>query len=261
MALPAVVSKIEEVPEAFRGEYKQITEGPHKGKFIADITSVDGFGLEDIKGLKATVSSTRSERDALAQKVSKLGTHTAEEIAEAIARLEEIKNFNPDEKSAAKIEAMKKQLAEKHATELTTLQKTLQDRDRELSEIMVDSAATAAIAKHKGNLTLLLPHVRAAIRVVRDKETGKVVRQIIDEKGNARVSMKQGNTDNMDVDEYVETLRGSKEFAPAFAGSGSSGAGAGTTPSGGTPSNNGGSGGAPGMSAVDALRATRRAQG
>ena len=89
----------------------------------------------------------------------------------------------------------------------------------------MEATAVNALNKHKGNVELLLPHVKSMTRVEQDGN-GNFVARVVDQDGHPRISMKQGSQDPMTIDELVGGMKTSDTFAPAFAGSGATGSGA-----------------------------------
>jgi hypothetical protein len=218
--MKAILTSLDGLPADTQKEYSQITDGVHKGKYMLKVEAADGFALDDIEGLKNTVSATRAERDRLATQFKDIDPVKARE---ALAKLEEIKKWTPDDKTKELVEGTKKQLAEKFTAELTDKEKALAQRDNQIAELLIVSAATSAAASLKGNVKLLLPHIKSQCRVV--MKDGVPVAQVIGENGNPRLSLKAGSTAEMTVPEFVESLRDNPDFAVCFAGSGSKGSG------------------------------------
>lgn len=225
MALAAIVASLEGLAEGIRGEYKKIEKGDHAGKFMLDVTPTENFALEDVKGLKASVSAARKERDDWKRKVLDLGIDEDADVGElkkSLERVKEIKDWTPESKVQEQIESVKAQLATKHGSEKKALQDQLAALEAEVNSLLVDAVASKAIADAGGSPALLLPHVKSAAKVVR--ENGKASARIM-ENGTARLSMKQGKDEPMSIEEYVEILKSDNQFAPAFSGTNAKGVG------------------------------------
>ena len=223
MALPFTVDAIDSVPEAQRGLYKE-----SNGKFVLD---VDGY--EDPTNLK---SALQKERDAAkaatkqAQAWAALGK-TPEEIqqlVEAQAKAERDKLEKGGEWDKLKV-----QITDQHKIELQKKDDAIAAREKALTKHLVDAAAVTALSAAKGSAALLLPHIRAAVKVIEDN--GEYVVRVIDKTGNPRVN---GKGDFLTIEDLVSEMRQSEEYGRAFDASGTTGSGAqGGGGGGGAPSN------------------------
>src|SRR5690606_7665516 len=121
----------------------------------------------------------------------------------------------------------------KHATQLSNVAKERDALVGQIENLLVDQTAITALSKHKlveGGVDLIMPHVKKSIKVVKD-DKGNHASRVIGPDGQERISMKQGSTDPMTVDELIESMSKTKPFTVAFAGSGASGSeGAGGMP-------------------------------
>jgi len=223
MALKAILTEDEQnaLPEALKGEYKKNADG----NFVLDVIPTSGYALEDVVGLKGALGKERNAREALEQAQKAFEGLDPEAARKALAKLEEIKDNPLDEKVKAQVDAREKALNEKFAKELGAKDTEIGDYRSQLEEHLVTASATAAIAKHKGVVDLLLPHVKSQVRVEKDA-AGKFTARVIGADGHPRISLRQGNSENMTIEELVETMRESDTFGVAFEGSQSSGTGA-----------------------------------
>lgn len=80
-----------------------------------------------------------------------------------------------------------------------------------LERYLIDQAATAALASNKGNVTLLLPHIKAKAKVVQDGDDYVV--RVVDAQGDVRPN---GSGGFMSVEDLVGEMKTSKDFAAAF---------------------------------------------
>lgn len=210
-AIPMTADTLDAIPEAQRSLYKEVN-----GKFTLD---VDGY--EDPVGLKSALTKEREAAKAAtrqAQAWQALGK-TPEEIAalvEAQAQAERDKLTKGGEwdKLKAQMSDQHKQELSKKDERITTLTKSLEGR-------LIDADATAAIAAAKGVPALLLPHVRAAVRVVEDGGDFKV--QVVDATGNPRVN---GKGEFLSIADLVDEMRQSEVFGRAFEAKSTTGSGA-----------------------------------
>jgi hypothetical protein len=193
------------------------------GTFVLDVTPVDGLALDDARGLRSALQKERenvAERDRQLRDFKDLDPTKARE---ALTKVEEMANWKPEDKVREQIEAQSRQLTEKHEREIAAKDTEINDLTGQLESHLVDAVATAALTEHKGNVKLLLPHIRSKTKVMR--ENGKFVARVIGEDGNTLVSMKQGSTDPMGVTELVGEMKNDPTFAPAFIGVDASGPG------------------------------------
>lgn len=89
-----------------------------------------------------------------------------------------------------------------------------------LEKILIENAAHSALAEHKGNATLLLPHIKQQAKVV--EEAGEFVVRVVDEKGDVRVN---GVNGYMGVADLVKDMKANKVYAGAFASDSKGGTG------------------------------------
>lgn len=210
--LKAVLQTLEGVEEAIAGLYRK--EGD---RFVLNVEAVDGFGLEDVAGLKTALASERSAASTARQSLKKY------EGLDPDAARAALENAGKGGDKAA-LDSLRAELESKFERELKSVSETKDSLQKQLERELVTSAATAAIAEAGGSVELLLPHVKAAAKM-EQTENGEYRVHIVGDNGQPRVTMKQGSTVNMGIGEYVDSLKAAESFAPAFAGSGRSGTG------------------------------------
>lgn len=237
MALPFTVDAIDTVPEAQRGLYKEAN-----GKFVLD---VDGY--EDPANLKSALQKERDAAKTAAKQVqawSALGK-TPEEIqalVEAQAQAERDKLVKGGE-----WDKLKQQMLDQHKGELSKKDEAIAAREKALSRHLVDAAAVTALAEAKGSAALLLPHIRAAVKVI--EEDGEYVVRVLDKTGNPRVD---GKGEFLSIKDLVSEMRQSDEYGRAFDATGTTG--------GGATGGGGGGGKTIKQAAFDALKPAERAK-
>lgn len=220
MALKAVLTSIDEAPEAIRGEYTE-----RDGKFILNVEAVDGYALEDVTGLKTALGKERTRAERLEKDVVKFKDLDPERARSALLELEELKKIDPaseaDKIANTKFEAAKSQLLEKHSGELVSRDDRIGFLSGTVDELVRKQRATAVIAGAKGSVDLLLPHVLANTRTV--ERDGKFTVDVIDASGNVRIGDAKGNP--MTLENLIAEMRQSSVYAPAFEGDGQTGGG------------------------------------
>lgn len=232
MPLKAWIGKLEEVEEADRKHYRAMENGEG---FVAAVDPIGGWALENVASLRKTLATERRRKTEAEGKLAAFKDRKPEDFDVLSVELESLRKANPNEKAAAEIERVKKELSEKGARELTAKDAKIGELSRLIERQMVDTEATGAISRFKGDVALLLPHVRAGLRAV-PKDDGRWRTQVVDESGNERISNKANSTDAMSVAEFVESLK--ERFPGAFESPQKPGLGVGT-PGGGTSSGNG----------------------
>lgn len=232
MPLKAVVDSIDDIAEAHRDLYKEDGD-----KFILQVEPVNGFALENIEGLKGTLGKEMTKRKALEKEVLKYKDLDPDKAREALAKLEELGNLDPAKEAdrivAERLEAAKKQLLDRHTKEIGDRDAKVGNLTKTIESLLIDNAATSAIAELKGAVKLLLPHVKSHTRV--READGKYVVEVVDAEGNARIGNSKG--DPMTIKDLVQEMRQSEEFGRAFEGSGHSGGGTQHGNGGGSPQN------------------------
>ena len=159
------------------------------------------------------------------------------EAKAAKAALKSYEGIDPDEhkrlktaaeeaerkKAAAEgdFESLKKQLVEKHGTEISAKDAQIAKRQTALEKRLVQAELTAAIVRHKGDPDLLLPH---GAKFVRTREIENDFEAfVVDEAGQPRFADGKGTP--MTFDDLVTQVLIPK-YPRAFDGTGSSGGGA-----------------------------------
>lgn len=210
-AIPMTADTLESIPEAQRSLYV-----PHGDKFRLDVD-----GVEDTAGLKSAL-----EKERLANKTStrqaaqwaSLGKTPEEitELVEAQAQAERDKLTKGGE-----WDKLKSQMSDQQKVELGKKDDRIGALTKSLERRLVDADATAAIAAAKGVPALLLPHVRAQVRVIEDG--GEFKAQVVDAQGNPRVN---GKGEFLSIGDLVAEMRDDAIFGRAFEPTGTAGSGA-----------------------------------
>lgn len=203
MPLQLTVDSIDTLPEPVRALYK-----PEGDKFRLDL---DGY--EDPSGLKSALDKERraardSSREVAAWKA--LGK-TPEDIQALLAAQAEAERDKLTK--AGDFDKLKAQMNEQHQTELAKREEGAKKLREQLETHLVDAQAATALAAAgaEGGPELLMPHVKARVRVIEDN--GKFVVRVVDAEGNPRVDSK-GNF--LGISDLVSEMRQLPAFAPCF---------------------------------------------
>lgn len=210
MALEFTVDSIDTIPEAQRSLYKQAGE-----KYVLDVS-----GYEDPVGLKSALTKEREAAKTATRQAAQWASlgKTPEEITalvEAQAQAERDKLTKGGE-----WDKLKAQMADQQKAELGKKDERIGALTKSLERRLVDADATAAIAAAKGVPALLLPHVRAQVKVIEDG--GEFRAQVVDAQGNPRVN---GKGEFLSIADLVAEMREDAIFGRAFEPSGTAGSG------------------------------------
>jgi hypothetical protein len=219
----APLENLEEVPEKYRGLYGENDEGQYVLSDAAKGIVGDYLGVS--KSLLASRGDKKKVSDENAQR--RLATKAFEELAEGLG-LEPgddgyaaaLKSYVDDLTGKVKGgEAMKVNLDKvnaEHAKKMAALAEEkdneISARDKALHEHLVRNEAVSALAKHKGSVELLLPHVEGKCKVVRD-DNGKYTTRVLDDDGDYRTNAKG---DFMSPAELVEEMKTKPTFKAGF---------------------------------------------
>jgi len=215
MPLRIIADKTEDLPEGLRAHAKQ------EGDRLVVSSLPDGWEIGDTIGLRMRLSEERTAR-----KEAEKSLQAYEGIEDAAAAREALQQLKAGAlKGSKEIDEFRRQLEAKVAADLAKKDATMSALKSQLREQLVESAAQKAIAEAGGNLKLLLPIVRSAVKAEMAQD-GRLGVTLVDEAGKEMVSKVAGATGPMSIAEFVGTLREQPEYKAAFAGSGTGGSGA-----------------------------------
>lgn len=214
------------------------------GKFYLDVGKVEGLALEDVTGLKSTVEKLRTNERDLTQTLKKVNDDLVvqqerfkdidpDAAKVALEKLEEIQNWDGETKikeavnlaittTEQKMQGKIDDLVGKQTEIVSNLQTNLNDSQNQLQDAIVDSKIIEAISTEDGNATLLMPHVRKQVRMVKDTN-GRFKPEVIKEDGTVRVGDSNGN--DMTIPQLVQEMKANDDYAAAFPGANQSGSG------------------------------------
>ena len=221
--LAAIVKQevFDKLPDAIKTEYKK----QDNGTYLLDVQAIDDFALENVKGLKSALSAERAAKETVMNSMKAFEGLDATAAKEALEKIKKLGDLPTEGKVKEQIEAIKKQLEDKHKGELGAKEASMSKLTKQLEKMLVESAAVKAISENKGNVELLLPHVRNNVRM-KQLENGEFSVEVVDPNGQVRISPATGQTGNMSIAELVSEMKSKDTYAPAFEGSGASGSGA-----------------------------------
>lgn len=227
-------------------EQEQAHYGEKDGNFFLDVGPAEGLELADTTGLRSALQSERQNNAALKKENQTIlttyaGIDDPEKALEAIGKMDEIANWNPDEKTAQMKQEFEAQVTDKHnkeldtvkvklTGELTVVQKKLDARSAQLRDSLVRTKASALLAEKEieGNPNLLLPYIEKHIRM-KELDDDTFETEVVDDNGTPLISTAPGSTAPMTMREFVMDLKSKPEFGGAFKGTGAAGSGGGSS--------------------------------
>jgi len=238
MPLQATVDSLDGLPEEIHDAYEKTDDGKYRLSILKDLVPKDQ--IEDVSGLKSALSKERENAKTAAQRARQLEEQYSGFDPEEYQRLKELEAQEEERKAEKKgeWEKLKSQMTEQHQTELGKREEREKKLLAALERKTIDADAVAALNEYKGNVTLLLPHVKGHVKMV--EEDGSFVARVVDDAGNPRVN---GEGNYLTVRELVSEMRDQETYANAFDNTVKSGGG--TPPGGGGGKPPGGKGAIP----------------
>ena len=192
-------------------------------RFILDVKSVDGYELGQNSKLKSALEKERGNAEAERRKNSAFEGLDPKAARDAIAKVAEMKDWDPDKKIEEGIKARETQLISAHADEKTKWEKDTSKLMGYLNDSLIKAEAVEAINELEGSVTLLMPWIEKQTRLKHTEGKG-FEPEVVNEEGHGRIAGSDGKP--MSVHQLVEEMKGMKKYAGAFKGTGHSGSGA-----------------------------------
>lgn len=205
------VDSIDKVPEQFRGIYKQGDDG----KFVPD-EAYKGI-VEAVTGLNRSLKAARAEAKAKTSvdltPLADFGATPEEIKANITAKLTELQNeLAKGGEAKLNLDKVRQELADAHAKELKKAGARAEALQNQLYGLLVENAATAAVAELKGVPELLLPFIKNQVKVVEQDGEFKVF--VVDAQGDQRYSGVTGQP--MTIKELVAEMKANEKFGRLF---------------------------------------------
>lgn len=232
--LKAVVTDLNEVDENLRGFYVE-----KSGKHVLQVTPVDGFELDDVKGLKSALGAERNLRSGIEdklkvyegidagtarsaiEKLSLYGDIAPEKAKEALETAARLAALDPtkeaeriaEEKIGVREKALKDQFTARE-TELTaqlnakinSLEEVKARREAQVEKLLKDNTIKTELAKANPLDGARYAVELMAAQVVKLRESnGQYVIDVLDENGNPRIKDHLGTP--FTVADYLAELR------------------------------------------------------
>lgn len=213
MTLKAKLKSLDGLPDVIKAEYRQ--EGDF---FVLDTEAVDGWNVEDLTGLKNALSAKTTELNTAKSKLKAFVVDGVEidptEAATAIAKVKEFATLDPKKAAEAQVKQALEQQQNQFNAQMAAKDTEAKNLMGQLETVMIDNAATQALAAKGGNIKLLLPHVKSNVKLVKN-ESGFSV-EVVDHNGNPRIHVASGKTSNMTLEQLIEEMASTDDYSSAF---------------------------------------------
>ncbi|HSW65279.1 MAG TPA: hypothetical protein VLH56_18505 [Dissulfurispiraceae bacterium] len=190
MALQLVVDSLDGMDDSIRSLYVE-----SNGKFTLDVD-----GIDKAESVQTAIRREREARKEAEKRLKELGNLSREDI-------DELESLRAEAAKARGAEDIVNQLKARHQKELEAREKQAQAYRASLEKTVLESTASKLLAEHKGNVSLLMPHIQSALRV---------------EEADGQFQVVPANAASLE--EVVTGLKST--FPQAFSDSGHSGGGA-----------------------------------
>jgi len=222
MAILSIIDQeaFDALPETIapKEQYKKRDDG----KYVLDVTSVDGLELAEVSKLQSALSKERENSRKAAEQLKVFEDLDPAKARDAMKKVEEMANWTPEQKVKEQIEAVKASIIEAHGKEKAGLEERLVKLTKSLEEAMIVSVSSQELAEQKSSVRLLMPHVKQQTRL--READGKFVVEVLGPDGNPRLIGSDGHP--MSIGELIGEMKTQNDFASAFEGTGSTGSGA-----------------------------------
>lgn len=220
----------------FKDDSGKVREGLHVLEGTGYSEGGVHIAIEDVGGLKNTLSEVKTTRDKQTQQLAAFEGLNPKEAREAIKRVAELAKGLPEDQVKQIREQIVGELKTKHDEALAAKDTEIKTQFGEIDRLARRAACVQAITEAKGSVSLLLPILldpespHGHVRTVKGAD-GKYTARVFDKNGNEKITAGKG-TGEMPLVEFVGGLKNVPDLAGAFAGSGPSGGGtqSGTSP-------------------------------
>lgn len=246
MPIKAVVNTLDEVEETLRPHYVE-----RDGRYVLGVDPVDGYELDNVRGLRTALGAERSTRSGLEtrlrefdgieagtaraamERLNEFGDLQPQDIRTRLATLERLEKLNPETEAERlaqeKFNHAKSQLQGQFTTRETQLTTQISDLEGKLAAREKQVTKFFKTGQIKGELSKLnpLPEARDMLEMVADRDVrhrevdGNIILEVLDENGHPRIKDHLGTP--FTLADYMTELR---EKRPAlFQADGKSGLG------------------------------------
>lgn len=216
--LKAILETLEGLDETTTALYLLIEDdkSPFNGKYMLNVEPVDGVTLENTESLKTALSTERTNREAAEKAVKAFGDLKPTEVTARLKKLDSLEKLDPEKEADKLAEARVQSIQDQAEAQIKETKAASEAREQSLVEtvrrLVCTDAAKGALAKHKGDVELLLPHVERQTRV-REKDDGHFVVEVIDANATPRL---KDVSNQMTIEDLVIEMSKSPIYGKAF---------------------------------------------
>lgn len=219
-------ASLEEVPEKYRSVYVESTNDENETVYVVgdNYQGLVGDYVGSQKALADERGKTTSLKDENAKR--RIATKAFEDLCETLGLEEDsrtadglkshIENIADQAKNGKELkinlEKVREEMSRKHSAELASKDEEISKRDHALAKHLINDVATREIAAAKGNVKVLLTHVKNHCKVVQTEE-GEYAVRVLDSAGDVRYN---GAGEPMSVANLVTEIKEDKDFAGNF---------------------------------------------
>lgn len=212
------------VPADLRGYYAKGEGGVYTVPEAHTGTTklLDGLRT-NLKAKTKTLTDTQGEAKTRREALEAIyGVAGIKDSAEFKAKWDELQaKITSGTKDKINVEEVRAAIMADVTPQLTAKDAELKAMSDSLSEHLIDGDAARALAEAKGNVKVLMPHIKAQTKVIKNDD-GKYIAVVTKADGTPRVGADGGY---VPVSKLVEELKADKEFAGNFAGNPNTGPG------------------------------------
>jgi hypothetical protein len=211
------VARLEDVPEALRGEYQPGADGGFELRLDEGDHVV--IGRPDLEKIKGSLAAARRDVGEREKRLADFADLDAKIARDAIRKVAEMKNWTPEDKVREQIAAQVQSVKDEYGRTMKTREEREAFLMREVERLVVDSGIDQAIIDDdpKNSLHLLRPIVRQHVRALEEKTGFR--QQVFDPRTNApRMSADPKSTGEMTTKELMAELKRDERYAAAFPG-------------------------------------------
>lgn len=227
MPIPTIVESEDQLPEGLAEHYEQNDDG----HYVLSLEGIDSH--PDVHGLKSSLQKQkqdreklRKERDQFKERASLIPDDVEEEtFAQVMERLRNGEDLlsgggNDDpEKRKQEAAQVRQQLEQRYQKEIEQRDQSLQQKDNQVRQLVVDNGLSAALQKHGVTTPGLM---KGAKRLLADQV------KVAEDDNGALQAVVDTDMGEVSLDQFVKDWVSSEEgqdYLPKTAGSGARGAG------------------------------------
>lgn len=219
MALKAMVKTLDGIEDAQKSLYRRESNGA-ESRYVLDVEPVEGYALENVAGLKGALVKERENVAEAGKRLDAFRDLDPVKARDALAKVDAMKSWTPDDKVREQIEARTREMAVKHDHEVASLKTSNAQLRAGYEKVTVEHALVQAATRHQ----FMVPAIAA--RLFRDQVALDANLQpvVLGADGKARQTVNNdGAVRSVTIDEFVAEQAKNPDYAPLIQGNGATG--------------------------------------